>query len=79
MLYVRVYISDDPNFTGHLILAAMKNFVNFSYVNPEKHYDFCKLSNLTTKVFRGSKVLSIVGVDIPIDHSFQNYQNVFNY
>ena len=43
------------------------------------HYASRQLSELTTIDFRATKVLSTVGVDIPVNLSFQSYQNPVNF
>ena len=49
-----------------------------SYQKPRRHYASYQLSELTTYLFRTTKILSTVGVDIPVDYSFQSYQNLVN-
>ena len=51
---------------------------SFSYEGPKS----CKqweLTFLSTISFRATKTLSTVGVDIPVDGSFQSYQNLVNF
>ena len=45
-----------------------------SYLTHGQHYAFRQLSELTTKLFGSIKILSTVGVDIPVDRSFNSYQ-----
>ena len=49
-----------------------------SYLKNGKHYASYQMSELKTIAFRATKILSTVGVDIPVDCSFQSYQNPVN-
>ena len=50
-----------------------------SYLTPESGYASRQLLELTTIAFRAIKILSTVGVDIPVSFSFQSYQNPVNF
>ena len=50
----------------------------YSYVRPGRHYASRQLSEFTTVAFRAAKIRSTKGVDIPVDYSFQSYQNLVN-
>ena len=49
-----------------------------SYLESGRHYASRQLSELTTVASRFTKILSAVGVDIPVYCSFQSYQNAAN-
>ena len=50
-----------------------------SYLKPGRCYAFCKLLELTTIAFKATKILLLVRNEIPVDHSFQSYQNPVNF
>ena len=62
-----------------IILYQMLDYRNFQrYLKPGRRYTSCELLELTTVVFTATKILSAVAAEIPVDLSFQSYQNPFN-
>ena len=50
-----------------------------SYLESGRNYAVNQLSELTTVDFRATKILSTMGVDIPVDRSVRSYQNFVNF
>ena len=50
-----------------------------SYQKPRRHYASRQLSELRKQLFGSTRILSAVGIDIPVDRSFHSYQNHDNF
>ena len=82
---VGVDILIDRSFHSYENTDNFKSWRSCSYQSYQKsgrHYTSHQLSELTflsTIAFRATKILSTVGVDIPVNHSFQSYQSPDNF
>ena len=77
-----VGIPVDCSFQGYHNSGSFKSWRSCSYQSyqkPGRHYASRQLSELTTVAVRATKILSTVGVDIPVDRSFYMYQNPDNF
>ena len=73
-VYQRVNCTIPPNMWGPLYCGKCRSPTsNILFLGWVRH--LLQLSELTTVAFRATKILSEVGVYIPIDCNFQNYQN----
>ena len=69
-------------FRATKILPIFKSWYSCSfqsYLTPENRYASRWLLELTARAFRAIKILSIVRIDISLDHSFWSYQNPVNF
>ena len=72
-MIVRVIIN---SYSLSTVRAENRSFQ--SHLKPERHYASRQLSELTIVASRATKILSTVANEIPIDRSFQSYQNQVN-